>query len=70
MNFNAVARRAVISFGCGMQPARSALNRTQRNVVRVLLLGVNMGFTHSAVADIVLTCFAAKRRYDLLVLAR
>ena len=53
-----------------MQTDRSALNRTQRNVVSVLLLGVNMGFTHSAVGDIVLTCFAAKRRYDLLLPAR
>ena len=48
---------------------QGALKRKQRIVVRMFSLGVNTGFTQ--LLDIlVLICFVATCRYDLLVRAR
>ena len=52
--------------GAGRQ---GTFNRTQGDVVSVFLSWSQHWF-HSAVGDIVLTCFVAKRRYNLLVRAR
>ena len=53
---------------CTSAGRQGTFNRTQRNVVSVFL-SRRHGF-HSAVGGIVLTCFVAKRRYNLLVRAR